>query len=100
MILTIDFTPTEQERVAAAARQKGLDPAAFIKKLIAESLPPVPNATGDAPRTIRDPELAARVRAVRGKYAHTAKESGSEELHRERQRDKEKDEAQVSGIQL
>ena len=38
MTLTIDLTPTEQERVTAAARRTGLDPAEFIKKLVTESL--------------------------------------------------------------
>ncbi len=141
MTLTIDFTPIEQERVAVAARQKGLAPAEFIKRLVTENLPPVADGTSamkqatDVEENIRamdafaetnhglptlrdkafdrenlydertsvqqerDPELVARVKAVRDKYAHTAKTSGSEELHRERQRDKEKEEAQIKGFQ-
>ncbi len=39
MTLTLDLTPTEQARVLAAARQKGLEPAAFVKQLLTENLP-------------------------------------------------------------
>ncbi len=45
----------------------------------------------------RDPELVARVNAIRGKYAHVG--ATVEDLHRERQRDKEKEEAQIRGYQ-
>ena len=38
MTVTIDLTPTEQERITVAARQKGLEPAEFIKKLVTEGL--------------------------------------------------------------
>jgi len=48
---------------------------------------------------VRDPELVARVRSVRGKYARTDGVSGSEELHQERQRDKAREEAKITGCQ-
>lgn len=48
-------------------------------------------------REQRDPELVARVKSVRGKYAHTAASLGTEELHEERQRDKAKEEARIQG---
>ena len=56
MTLTIDLTPTEQERVAVAARQKGLDSAEFVKKLVTASLPIVPNSAGAVPQimTVED----------------------------------------------
>ncbi len=41
MTVTIDLTPTEQERVMAAARQKRQDPAEFIKNLITAHLPEI-----------------------------------------------------------
>lgn len=50
MTLTIDLTPMEQERVTAAARQKGLEPAEFIRKLVTDSLPSVTNGAGTAPQ--------------------------------------------------
>jgi hypothetical protein len=40
----------------------------------------------------RSPELVARVKRVRGKFARGRGERGSEELHRERQADKEREE--------
>lgn len=46
---------------------------------------------------LRDPELVARVRSIRGKYAGAGEGLASEELHRERQRDKEKEERLVRG---
>lgn len=39
MTLTIELTPAEQERITAAARQEGLDPVDFIKKLVTDHLP-------------------------------------------------------------
>lgn len=50
----------------------------------------------NAPRE-RDPELVARVNAIRGKYAHVG--VTVEGLHRERQLDKEKEEALIRGYQ-
>jgi hypothetical protein len=43
----------------------------------------------------RDPELVARVKSIRGKFARSGDVLGSEELHRERQSDKEKEEEQI-----
>lgn len=51
MTLTIDLSPTEEALIAAAARQKGLEPAALVKALVAEHLP----ASVHAPE---DPTLA------------------------------------------
>ena len=47
----------------------------------------------------RDPDLVARVRSVRGKYARTEGVLGSEELHRERQFDKIREEIRIEGYQ-
>jgi hypothetical protein len=52
MILTLDLSPTEEARLAAAARQKGLDPAALVKALVTEHLPeplPVPENSPEDP---------------------------------------------------
>jgi hypothetical protein len=43
----------------------------------------------------RDPELVARVKSIRGKFARTGGGLASEALHHERQVDKEKEEQQV-----
>ena len=38
MTLAIDLSPDEEARLAATARQEGLDPAAFVHNLVAERL--------------------------------------------------------------
>jgi len=39
MTLTIHLTPTEEARLAAAARQKGVAPAELARELVTEHLP-------------------------------------------------------------
>lgn len=39
MSLLIDLTPTEQKRIEEAARQKGMEPADYIKELVTDHLP-------------------------------------------------------------
>src|SRR5437016_2309509 len=48
MNLIIDLTPSEEARLAAAAKQIGLAPAELVKKLVEEHLPAVPAADEDA----------------------------------------------------
>ncbi len=43
----------------------------------------------------RDPDLLARVARIRGKYAHLG--VSTEDLHRERRKDKEKEERWIAG---
>lgn len=38
-MLTIEFSPTEEAQIAALARQTGLAPAEYAKKLVQENLP-------------------------------------------------------------
>lgn len=40
MTLTIDLSPSEEVQFTDVARQEGLQPADFVKKLVAERLPP------------------------------------------------------------
>jgi hypothetical protein len=44
----IDLTPTEEARLMAAARQRGLTPAEFVKRLALEHLPAAPVTAEDA----------------------------------------------------
>ena len=44
-MITLDFTPAEEARVAATARQIGLAPAEYAKKLVQENLPPAQDET-------------------------------------------------------
>ena len=41
MSLTVDFTPNEEARIQAAARQEGVEPADVLKSLVAQHLPPL-----------------------------------------------------------
>ena len=41
-MITLDLNPTEEAQIAIIARQIGLPPADYIKKLVKENLPPVP----------------------------------------------------------
>ena len=51
MTLTIDLSPAEEAKLKAAARQKGLEPVAIIKQLVAERLPE-PRPEDDATLTL------------------------------------------------
>ncbi len=44
-MIALDLTPTEEARISTVARQIGLAPADYIKKLVAEHLPAVPATT-------------------------------------------------------
>jgi hypothetical protein len=46
--MQIDLTPTEEARLTAAARQNGVTPAEFVKRLALEHLSAVPITTEDA----------------------------------------------------
>ena len=39
MTITIDLTPGEEAQLMAAAKHEGVEPTAFIKKLVTEHLP-------------------------------------------------------------
>ena len=45
MTLTIDLTPAEEARLAAAARRTGAKPADVMRKLVIEHLPPAEQET-------------------------------------------------------
>ena len=103
MTLTIELTPEEEARLENLARLWGLEAAECVRQLLTAHLPPLTTHEGtDARRsaslTERDPTLVARVRSIRGKFAHTAGDTlASEQLHRERQTDKEKEERLIQG---
>jgi hypothetical protein len=52
MTLTIELTPEQEARLAAAARQEGLEPADLARKIVTEHLPPA------IPGDKEDPTLA------------------------------------------
>ncbi len=48
-MITLDLTPTEEAEIFTVARQTGLAPADYVKKLVKENMPPVPVGP-EAPR--------------------------------------------------
>ena len=55
-MITLDFTPTEEERIASVARRSGLDTTDYVKKLVRENLPPEPT---NAPPAVSEGNAAA-----------------------------------------
>jgi len=87
MVLTIDLSPTEQARLTEAARQRGLEPAALARQLVTEHLP----SDGDS----REQARIAAIHAARGSMAYVG--VTVDDLHRERQADKEEEERDNAG---
>ena len=91
MTLQIELTQEQEARLTAAARREGLPPEELARKLLSDQLPNPTAIHGDAPRLrLREDDRIARVHGIRGKYAHVG--ATTEELHRERQADKEREE--------
>ncbi len=90
MTLTIDLSPMEQAQLMAAAKRTGLEPSALAKKLVTEHLPLEADASEQA-------RIAAIYAAV-GSMAHIG--VTVDDLHRERQADKEKEEQYGMGHPL
>jgi len=55
-MIALDLTPTEEAQIFTVARQAGLAPAEYVKKLIQAHLPPVPT---DAAPAIDEENAAA-----------------------------------------
>ena len=91
MTLIIELTSIEEARLQAASQKRGVEPGEYARQLIAD-LPPGSSAPPKKAGMERDPELVARVKSLRGKYAHLG--VTTQDLHRERQEDKAKEEAQ------
>jgi hypothetical protein len=77
MTLTIDLTPIEEERLAAAARQAGLAPVTFLKKYV-DSLPLKKIVASKNEEFKKQTQLRGL-----GMFAHVP--GGSEEYAREKQ---------------
>ena len=88
MTLTLELTPAEEAHLAAAAAQNGLEPAALAKKLVTEHLSALQNG---ALAAVLEQERIARILAAEGSFADVP--VSVEDLHRERQADKAKEEA-------
>src|SRR5437016_5069902 len=90
MTLIVELTPNEEARLQEAARRQRVEPSELIHTLISNYLPQVDTSSEQVFDTtnkpVRDTELAARVRNLRGSLVHLS--VGTEDLHRERQSDK------------
>jgi len=98
MSITLDLKPEVEEQAAMQAAARGVSLEAYLASVLEQTVLPShsnhPSETAagngtEARDDKRDPILLARVRNVRGKYAHLA--ITTEELHRERQADRERD---------
>ena len=99
MTLTLHLLPEVEARLRALAQARGVDPANVAEQLLQTYLPAVTlksPANGETP-TERDPAFVAVVKSIRGKFAHTATDSATEALHRERQIDKVREEHRIPG---
>jgi hypothetical protein len=100
----IELPETLWEELAREAKQEAVSPEEHVVVLLSLAMAQrkqVQDAqaprTEALPKADRDPQLLARVRRVRGRFARTESEPGSEELHRERRVDKEKEERLLQG---
>ncbi|SRR5258708_17977951 len=102
MTLIIELNPVEEERISAAAEREGIAPSELAKRVLATHLPQIgtaANTNGQGPvKSKRDPAHVAQVRKIRGKFAHS-EPLASDELHRERQLDREREDRAFRGSQ-
>ena len=93
MTLTLELSPALEARLKALARTRGVDPVEIATELLADHLPVAPAEplqNGTTATLERDLDRVARVQSIRGKYAHLGVRV--EDLHRERQAEKEREE--------
>jgi len=94
MTLTIDLSPTEQAQLAEAARLTGLEPAVLAKRLVTDHLlrdsDTVSASAANRERERVEQEHVAAIHAAKGSMAHVG--VTVDDLHRERQADKQKEE--------
>ncbi len=91
MTVTLELTPAEEAKLAEAARLEGIAPDVFLKRIV-NRLPLSP----DVPLVEhKDTAKAweAAINAAQGSLAHVG--VSVEDLHRERQADKAREEQQV-----
>ena len=91
MTLQIELTQDQEALLTSRAQQEGLGPAELAHRLLLEQLQELPRRNGQsAQQKAPDPEIAARVKSIRGKYAHVG--ATTADLHQERRADREREE--------
>ncbi len=64
-MITLDLSPTEEAQIFTVARQTGLAPADYVKKLVQENLPPVSIEVNAAPIDAENAAAIAQIQAWR-----------------------------------
>ncbi len=80
-----------------ASHRDEIPPGTIVELKVIEE--PSETSVETANETQRDPALVARVKNARGKFAHVGAGLASEQLHRERQADKRKEEQRIERFQ-
>ena len=73
-MIALDLSPTEEARISTVARQTGLAPAEYVKKLVQEHLPTV----SPAPALVIDEENAAAIAYLKRRIAEEATDDPEE----------------------
>ena len=89
MSLLMDLPPEVETRLQQEATRQGVPPAAVALRLITDGLPAALKEAGQADKTAREKQRVAAIRAAAGSLAYVG--ASVEDLHRERQADKERD---------
>jgi hypothetical protein len=97
MTLTLHLPPEIEAHLRAVAKERGLDPVDMAEQLLQTCLPAVTRTppANSVTTPERNPAFVARVKRIRGKFAHTTTKMASETLHQERQIDKEREERRI-----
>lgn len=94
MTVVIDLSPAEQAWLTSTARQAGTEPAILAKRLVTSQMPP-PLEESPSSEQLSPSDRQARIAAIlaaRGSMAYLG--ITVDDLHRERQQDKQKEEAE------
>ncbi len=96
MSLVIDLSPAEQAWLTFIARQAGTEPAVLAKRLVTSQMPTQWSsglAETETPEA-REQKRRDAIFAAQGSFAYLG--VSVDDLHRERQKDKQKEEAEAN----
>ena len=96
MTVVIDLSPAEQAWLTSTARQAGTEPAILAKQFVTSQMPPQWGSSLTEKETLESREQKRRdaIFAAQGSFAHLG--VSVDDLHRERQKDKQKEEAEAN----
>ncbi len=96
MTVIIDLSPDEQAWLTSTARQAGTEPAVLAKQFVTSQMPPHWGsglAEKETPEA-REQKRREAIFAAQGSFASLG--ASVDDLHRERQKDKQKEEAEAN----